>query len=217
MTGIISSTSTMAIYDDVKNRIISLELPPGSTLTEIGLSKHYSISRTPIRDVMRFLTHQHFLVHSHGSHRVAEMSIDDYKNIYQMREIYESLSIREAVLLGSRKDVPALEENINKQKKLAKEPYDLLEYLRLNREFHLRFALMSNNPYLINGLDNVYDLFYRYNIYSDFDHPYGFAISEHIRIYEYFIQGDLYRAVSTMSDHLANVYALILYRLAKKL
>ncbi|MCP4388245.1 MAG: GntR family transcriptional regulator, partial [Gammaproteobacteria bacterium] len=44
-----------SIYDDLKKRILTLELEPGAALDEASLSQHYRISRTPLREVLRGL------------------------------------------------------------------------------------------------------------------------------------------------------------------
>ncbi|UCH41503.1 MAG: GntR family transcriptional regulator, partial [Gammaproteobacteria bacterium] len=44
-----------SIYNDLKKRILTLELEPGEALDEASLSEHYRISRTPLREILRGL------------------------------------------------------------------------------------------------------------------------------------------------------------------
>ena len=44
-----------SIYNDLKKRILTMNLEPGAALDEASLCKHYEISRTPLREVLRAL------------------------------------------------------------------------------------------------------------------------------------------------------------------
>jgi DNA-binding GntR family transcriptional regulator len=50
------------LYQDLKRRILSLNLAPGSDLDEGALSIEYNISRTPLRDVFRILAGEGYLI-----------------------------------------------------------------------------------------------------------------------------------------------------------
>ncbi|PZX11211.1 DNA-binding GntR family transcriptional regulator [Palleronia aestuarii] len=43
------------IYDDLRQRILSLELPPGTNLLRADLARHYDVSVTPLRDALQKL------------------------------------------------------------------------------------------------------------------------------------------------------------------
>src|SRR3546814_13591349 len=50
-----SLPASQRIYDDLRARIVSLELPPGTTLSRGALAKHYDGSLTPLREAMQRL------------------------------------------------------------------------------------------------------------------------------------------------------------------
>lgn len=43
------------IYDDLRQRILSLELPPGTNLLRTELAAKYQVSQTPLRDALQRL------------------------------------------------------------------------------------------------------------------------------------------------------------------
>ncbi|MEX3007413.1 GntR family transcriptional regulator [Hoeflea sp. TYP-13] len=51
----------LELYQDLKRRILTLELEPGADLDETQLSQEYGISRTPLRDVFRHLSGEGYL------------------------------------------------------------------------------------------------------------------------------------------------------------
>lgn len=52
-----SAPVSQRIYDDLRERIVRLELPPGTTLSRTELARRYDVSLTPIREVMQRLEH----------------------------------------------------------------------------------------------------------------------------------------------------------------
>lgn len=47
--------ASQRVYDDLRERIVSLELPPGTTLSRTELAQRYDVSLTPIREAMQRL------------------------------------------------------------------------------------------------------------------------------------------------------------------
>lgn len=45
------------IYDSLRQRIVTLDLPPGSALSRIDLTAEYSVSQTPLREALQRLAH----------------------------------------------------------------------------------------------------------------------------------------------------------------
>jgi len=48
-------SAAQRVYEDLRERIVSLELPPGATLSRVQLAKEYEVSLTPIREAMQRL------------------------------------------------------------------------------------------------------------------------------------------------------------------
>ena len=48
-------------YQDLRNKIIMLELKPGADISENWLSKVYSLSRTPIREILKRLQDEYLV------------------------------------------------------------------------------------------------------------------------------------------------------------
>ena len=44
-----ASTAAGRVYDDLRLRILAMELPPGSTLSRPDLARDYGVSQTPVR------------------------------------------------------------------------------------------------------------------------------------------------------------------------
>lgn len=197
---------------------MSLDIPPGEVLTEVVLSEYYGASRTPIREAIKGLIIDAFIVSKQGVGNIVPfLSIDSYVEIYQLREVLEILSAKLASTNWDNVDLNKLKKNISQQKLLLNNPYAPLEFLQLDREFHLLLADISHNSHLRIQVENMYDLFFRYNYFCDFENRYSFAITEHERILDLIESRNAYAVQQEMKNHMTNINALILHRLAKRL
>lgn len=50
MNGTRHTGTSVAVYKDLKEQILHLELPPGSAISEIDTAAAFHVSRTPVRD-----------------------------------------------------------------------------------------------------------------------------------------------------------------------
>ncbi|MDO5714028.1 MAG: GntR family transcriptional regulator [Tissierellia bacterium] len=206
------------IYNDVKRKIMTLELAPGSSLKEVEISQMYDASRTPVREVIKELMFHSFIEYKEGrGNIVCPLSVDSYNSIFQLRSVLEILSTRLATINWTQKDMVKLKENIEKQKVLLQKDYAPLEFLNLDREFHKLLVQISGNPYLCKQLENMYDHCFRYNYFCDFENRYSLAINEHERILNFVVTRNIFAAQEEMKTHLSNINSEILIRLAKKL
>ena len=48
----IRGSGVQTVYEQLRQSIVSLELPPGSALDEVRLSQQFGLSRTPVREAL---------------------------------------------------------------------------------------------------------------------------------------------------------------------
>ena len=83
-------------YEIIKTNIINLTYPPGMPLTESMLSEELHMSRNPIRAAIRTLQSEGLIVSDyHKSMTVKEITDKDIRDIYQLRELLESIAFRQ--------------------------------------------------------------------------------------------------------------------------
>jgi len=81
--------ASQRVYDDLRERIVSLELPPGTTLSRVNLAKDYDVSLTPIREAMQRLE-QDGLIRIFPQSKTVVTKID-------VAQLYEAHFLRVAV------------------------------------------------------------------------------------------------------------------------
>lgn len=105
-----------AAYRALLTAITDWELRPGEPIPEIEYAKRLGISRTPLREALRTLSDQGLVrtIPGRGSF-VAELSVADMREIYEMREALESYAGRLAAVKGVDVDLlDQLEQDIQK-------------------------------------------------------------------------------------------------------
>lgn len=77
-------------YQELKERILHLELPPGAAISEIETAAQYDISRTPIRDVFKTLAAEGLLeIRPHIGTFVSLIDLHMISDILYVREALE--------------------------------------------------------------------------------------------------------------------------------
>lgn len=132
------------LYRDLRNRIIHLELAPGSRLTEQGLAAEFGLSRTPVRRVLDRLANDGLVTISAGSG--ASVAAIDFQ---ALREVW-ALRLRIADLVGDFVRLPAPPEIIERLERCLARLDDVTSVDELPPrydEYHeIMLDLLTNGP-----------------------------------------------------------------------
>src|SRR2546422_11463036 len=92
-------------YVRIRERIVSLEMPPGSVVNEARLRQELEIGRTPIREALQRLAHEN-LVRSvpHRGTFVTNVNITDLARITEVRVVLEGCAAHLAAERGTAAD-----------------------------------------------------------------------------------------------------------------
>ena len=103
---------------NLREAIINGYFKPGERLVERKLCKLMGVSRTPLREALRQLETEGLVeIESFSGPRVATVSLDQAKDIYQIRMLLESFAFKLFAQHAAKKDIKALRgafERINK-------------------------------------------------------------------------------------------------------
>ena len=141
------------VYDNLKERIITGELKPGTRLREEDLSTEMNISRAPIREALNMLERDGFtmIVPRKGA-IVAEVMKEDIKYIWEMRALLEPYAAKESV-----KSIPPekIAEAKNKLFIVLEHPEDMAQYVNSDLEVHEMLVDYLENRFLKSTLQNM--------------------------------------------------------------
>ncbi|WP_321791783.1 GntR family transcriptional regulator [Caballeronia sp. J97] len=83
------------IFDDIKRRVITCDLLPGTEVTEKALAEEYRVTKAPIRSALSRLTESGWLVNvPRKGHVVTPLKIRDVIEIFDTRELVEPETAR---------------------------------------------------------------------------------------------------------------------------
>ncbi|WP_462422148.1 GntR family transcriptional regulator [Salinicoccus sp. Marseille-QA3877] len=128
------------VYDTLLEAIVSLELPPGTTISETEISEELEVSRTPVREAFLKLSEEELLtvLPQRGSY-ISLIDLDHVEDARFLREQAEAGIIRLACQSFSNTYIQKLEKNL-KYQKFAQENDDENELFALDKEFHRLLA-----------------------------------------------------------------------------
>jgi GntR family transcriptional regulator, rspAB operon transcriptional repressor len=127
-------TNRRAVYETLRQKVVTLEYPPGSPLSENELASSLGVSRTPVREGLILLSQEGFVQ--------IFPKVGSFVSRVDPQKVAEAQFLREAVELASLEDIPhepdpaivaELEENLVQQRRAAG---DIDDFFRLDESFH---------------------------------------------------------------------------------
>jgi DNA-binding GntR family transcriptional regulator len=136
-------------YEEIRRRILDGDLSPGTPLSEYQLADFLRVSRTPVREALKRLTHEGMVraAPNRGAF-VAELSLQDIMEIYQIREQLESFAVRVAALTMPAADVEDLESELARAAALAAKGH-VRETFESDVHLHKRIVEAPRNKRLV--------------------------------------------------------------------
>ena len=141
--------------EDLRNRILSQDIAPGSDLDEASLSEEYGISRTPLREVLHRLAGDGYVrLEENRSAKVASMDVSALRVFFQTAPLIYSSIARQAA--ENRTSVQIAELKDMQRQFVQEIKGDRAEQVALlNHAFHQQIGEMAQNPYLMAALKRM--------------------------------------------------------------
>lgn len=189
------------VYEQLRQRIVSGDIPPGERLTEIALAEDFGISRTPVREALRRLEQDGLVERAARGMRVRERSPNEILEIYEVRILLETAAARAAATRRTPLDVARLEQLHENMVKTEVGDAQTME--TINRRFHEMLWATSHNSTLIDVLTrlNSYLLRYRGTTLTHGDR-WKTVLKEHEELLDAIREGDADRAAEIAEEHM---------------
>ena len=141
--------------DDLRKRILSLDINPGSDIDEVSLSKEYGISRTPLREILHRLAGDGYVrLEENRGAKVASMDLSVMRVFFQTAPLIYCTVARQAAECRSSLQVAELKKTQAAFAVSAKVG-EVGETSILNHQFHEQIGKMAHNPYLMASLQRM--------------------------------------------------------------
>ena len=188
-------------YARLLERIVSLEMPPGSVVNEARLREELGIGRTPIREALQRLGREN-LVRSvpHRGTFVTDVNITDLARITEVRVVLEAHAARLAAQKLTAADRGPMLELLEVLRRGS--VTDQRELMLLDQRTHRLIYRAAHNPFLESTLERYFNLSLRL-WYLVLDRQVGLreAVDEHVELLRAILAGDVDLAETIMRRH----------------
>lgn len=149
----------MSLTDDVhtklKDQILRVERAPGDLVNEAELAKEFRVSKTPVREALRLLAHNGWVVVlPRKGYIIRPVELGDVREIFAIRKMIEPTLAEDVARVATPEHVARLEQVLKRQTGTGK---DVAEALQAAREFHLALADMSGSQRVHSILADLVD------------------------------------------------------------
>ncbi len=143
------------VFRVLRYNIMSLQLPPGSILNEYELAQEFSMSRTPVHEVLMLLKNQD-LVSIAPQSRTAVTLIDlsAAREGYFLRRKIEPYVLQQLSFYTSPTDMQRLLENLKQQEALVAAGGSFDAFAALDSEFHQIMYSAANKPHIWSAIQS---------------------------------------------------------------
>jgi DNA-binding GntR family transcriptional regulator len=198
-------------YLQIKEKIITVEMPPGSVIQESKLMEELGLGRTPIREALKQLQSENLVVVApRRGMFVADVAITDLQQVYEIRVELESLCARLAAERVNSEQLIEFRHLVTEYERAPSDKCDKRLLLSLDRRFHQLVAEAAGNKFLRNEVEKFYNLSLRiWYLALNRVQLADIDVIAHIEILDAIKARDLERSDLRMRDHIRHFHDTI--------
>lgn len=191
--------------------IISMNLMPGTFISEKIVSEILSISRTPIREAFSRLEKMNLTeIYPQKGTMVSLIDTDIVEETSFMRMVLEKEIIKIVCREHTQKDIIKLKKNINLYEKKIN-TNKLYELLNIDNDFHQILFLIANKNLIYNLIKDSINHFNRARIFNMIEMDRNRTLMEHKDILLYIKEKNLNKILPLIESHLTHVRDDLVY------
>lgn len=193
------------VFNTLREAILKGELKPGERLMELQLAAKLGVSRTPIREAIRMLEQEGLAVTiPRKGAEVAKMTAKDMEDVLLIRESLDELAATLACEKITEEQLTELAERMQEFEDATKTD-NVKKIAEADVSFHDVIYNATNNPKLVNMLNNLREQIYRYRLeYLKDESSYPLLLEEHRAIVEGLMSKDKDMVKEMMHRHISN-------------
>lgn len=200
--------SSEEIYQDLLEKIISLELKPGSKISENIVCLEYGVSRSVVRNAFARLAQDSFLtVYPQRGTYINLIDLDYIRTALLIRSAVEKEMLQRFMKKEDKKEIiDKMKQNISKQEKLYNEEEYIEEFRKLDEEFHEFIIVSVENKNIMSLISKHLLHISRWrNLYIKLGCTISHLVDEHKMILKCIETEDIENALTFISRHIETV------------
>jgi len=195
------------VAESLRQRILSLQLPPSQLLDEVALAQQYGMSRTPMREIIQRLSGEGYLdAEENRGAKVAPMDFATMRHFFLAAPMVYAAAAQLAAENATPEQIERLKA-IQAEIRAAVEAGDSPQAAIHNHHFHAYVGEMAASPYLMPSLNRLLidhtrmsQVFYSPTTEAEAESMEK-AVDHHDEMIEAFAAHDAARAVQLTKEH----------------
>lgn len=140
-------TTSEEVFRRLRSDIVSMQLPPGSKISEVEVAKAFDVSRQPVREAFMRLGELNLLeIRPQRATRVRKISHQDLRNTRFIRVAVEVEVVRYACRIARQEHIAQLQENLAQQRVVV-EGGDTKSLKTLDYVFHNLICIAADREH----------------------------------------------------------------------
>lgn len=210
MTEVVNTPSAESLaeraYRVIRDRLVMLEIRPGSPINEDQLAASLGMGRTPVREALKRLANDRLVIaYPRRGTFATDVNITDLAHISEVRQHLEPVAAATAARRATATERASLSKLAETLQSTAVSGMDATDLMRVDLEAHRALYAATHNPHLEDTLVRYDNLANR--IWCLFIHRLpGMAghISEHGPLLEAVVAGDAEAASELARNHVVH-------------
>jgi DNA-binding GntR family transcriptional regulator len=141
-------SQTAALYANLRDAILRLDLAPGERISERGLEARFHASRTPVRAALSRLEREGLILHEGRSWTVTPIDLDEIAALAELRAVLEPAAARLAVERAGADAVDAVREHLDALRPAPDQQAGII----MGSTFHLDLATLGGNRFVTDAV-----------------------------------------------------------------
>lgn len=148
-------TQAQAAHRILEEMIVTLELPPGTRVSELSLSKQLGIGRTPIREALQRLARERTIeIQPRSGAVVTDIAVTDHFKLIEVRRGLEQVLARRAARLADQDHCRQFMELQQRFEQAAADNNEKL-FIAADREFNSLIVAVADNVYAEDAIASI--------------------------------------------------------------
>jgi DNA-binding GntR family transcriptional regulator len=193
------------VYEAIFNKLMSLDIAPGTRITVDGLVRELEVSHTPIREALGRLEGEGLVVKTHlvGYSAAPQITRRHFDELYDLRLLLEPDAARRAARRVNHERMRNLREGAERMRKLAgrRERSSYSGFARFDADFHDQIMEIAGNEMIRDTLAHLHTHFHIFRLIFH-ARVTEEALTEHEALLAALSSGDERGAERAMREHI---------------
>jgi DNA-binding GntR family transcriptional regulator len=192
------------VYEVILDRIMSLQLPPGSKVNIDNLAKEIGVSQTPVREALGRLEIEGLVLKAHliGYSVAAQLKREQVEHLFELRLLLEPPGSAKAAVRLADDDYDTLTRlQVEMRGLIGSQFPGYGEFARRDAEFHAVIARASGNPLLADALAKLHTHIHIFRLVSN-TRVTAEAVDEHAELISALLRRNAVESEAAMRFHI---------------